>query len=49
MAVFGWRDLFILGGLTGFIGLYMRRNVDETPVFQEARLTPQPWTSHAKS
>ncbi len=40
MASWGWRVLFILGGLTGFIGLYMRRHVDETPVFQEARLTP---------
>jgi MFS family permease len=39
MASWGWRVLFIVGGLTGFIGLYMRRNVDETPVFQEARLT----------
>ncbi|HTT38569.1 MAG TPA: MFS transporter [Burkholderiales bacterium] len=34
----GWRLPFLLGGLLGPVGLYMRRNVAETPAFQ--RMTP---------
>jgi MHS family proline/betaine transporter-like MFS transporter len=30
-----WRIPFLAGGLLGIVGLYMRRSVDETPVFKE--------------
>jgi MFS transporter, MHS family, proline/betaine transporter len=32
----GWRIPFLLGGLFGPIGLWLRREVDETPPFREA-------------
>jgi len=34
---FGWRIPFLLGGLIAPIGLYMRRNIDETPAFRQTR------------
>jgi MHS family proline/betaine transporter-like MFS transporter len=30
-----WRIPFLAGGLLGVVGLYMRRSIDETPVFKE--------------
>jgi len=33
----GWRIPFILGGVLGPVGLYMRRSIDETPAFKEAK------------
>ncbi|HIB17803.1 MAG: MFS transporter [Alphaproteobacteria bacterium] len=30
----GWRIPFLLGGVIGLVGIYMRRNVGETPVFR---------------
>lgn len=33
----GWRIPFLLGGILGPVGLYMRRNIDETPAFKEAQ------------
>lgn len=32
-----WRYAFIIGGLLGIIGLYIRLTVDETPEFEEVR------------
>jgi len=34
---FNWRIGFIIGGLMGITGLYMRFNVSETPVFKAAK------------
>jgi MHS family proline/betaine transporter-like MFS transporter len=33
----GWRVPFLLGGLLGPVGLFMRRHIDETPAFVAAR------------
>lgn len=33
----GWRIPFLLGGLLGPVGAFMRRNVDESPDFEDAR------------
>lgn len=32
-----WRYAFILGGLVGLFGLYIRMSIDETPIFKEAQ------------
>lgn len=32
----GWRIPFLMGGLLGPVGLYMRRSMEETPAFTEA-------------
>lgn len=34
---FAWRIPFLLGGVFGFISVYLRRFLDETPVFRELR------------
>jgi MFS family permease len=34
---YGWRIAFILGGVFGLIGVYLRRYLAETPVFEEMR------------
>jgi MHS family proline/betaine transporter-like MFS transporter len=36
MAAWGWRVPFLLGGVLGPVGLYMRRAVDETPAYAAA-------------
>ncbi len=33
----GWRIPFLLGGVLGVVGQYMRRNVEETPAYREAQ------------
>jgi MFS transporter, MHS family, proline/betaine transporter len=33
LETWGWRVPFLLGGLIGLVGLYMRRNIEETPVY----------------
>ena len=33
----GWRIPFLVGGLFGFVSLYLRRKLDETPMFLELR------------
>lgn len=33
----GWRIPFLLGGVFGFVSLYLRRQLDETPMFLELR------------
>lgn len=40
MESWGWRVPFLVGGLIGFVGLYMRRNVDETPAYEQAQAQP---------
>lgn len=35
MGSWGWRIPFLLGGPLGLIGLYLRRQLEDTPVFQE--------------
>jgi MHS family proline/betaine transporter-like MFS transporter len=37
MQSWGWRVPFLIGGLIGPVGVYMRRNVDETPAYVQAR------------
>ena len=37
METWGWRTLFILGGLLGPVGLWMRRGIEETPAYRKAR------------
>lgn len=34
---YAWRIPFIVGGLLGFITVYLRRHLEETPVFKEMR------------
>ncbi|MEV0287933.1 MFS transporter [Kribbella sp. NPDC050820] len=36
MSTFGWRIPFIIGGVAGLIGLWIRRSVDESRVFEAA-------------
>jgi len=36
MTSWGWRVPFLLGGILGPVGLYMRRSMRETPVFEAA-------------
>jgi MHS family proline/betaine transporter-like MFS transporter len=47
MGSWGWRIPFLLGGLIGPVGLYMRRTIDETPAY--ARMTAAPAAPHEKS
>jgi len=35
VAAFGWRIPFILGGAFGFVAVYLRRFLEETPVFKD--------------
>ena len=42
MEAWGWRVPFLLGGLLGPVGLWMRRTIEETPAFRAARKTPAP-------
>ncbi len=37
MLDFGWRVPFLLGGVFGLLAVYVRRWLDETPVFEELR------------
>lgn len=38
----GWRVPFLLGGILAPVGIYMRRHIDETPAFRQARETEAP-------
>jgi MFS transporter, MHS family, proline/betaine transporter len=43
MEAWGWRIPFLLGALLGPVGMYMRRNIDETPAYERAmRTMPAP-------
>jgi MFS family permease len=37
LEAWGWRIPFLLGGLFGFVSLYLRRQLDETPLFLEIK------------
>jgi MHS family proline/betaine transporter-like MFS transporter len=39
MADWGWRIPFLVGGLLGPVGLYMRRTIDETPAYETVKTT----------
>jgi MHS family proline/betaine transporter-like MFS transporter len=57
MDAWGWRVPFLIGGIIGPIGLWMRRTIDETPAYQKAAATaptPEvdptpPWLTAAKA
>jgi MFS transporter, MHS family, proline/betaine transporter len=36
----GWRVPFLLGGILGPVGLWMRRTIDETPAYTKAKAAP---------
>jgi len=42
MADWGWRIPFLIGALIGPLGFYVRRKVDETPIFQRAKMAAKP-------
>ncbi len=35
LTLWGWRFSFLMGGLIGFLGLYLRHKLHETPLFQD--------------
>ncbi len=41
MADWGWRFPFLIGALIGPLGFYVRRKIDETPIFQRAQKAPE--------
>lgn len=49
MSSWGWRVPFLLGGILGPIGLWMRRTIDETPAYTKAMATPAPVTANETS
>ena len=40
MDSWGWRIPFLLGGILGPVGLWMRRTIDETPAYKKVAATP---------
>lgn len=36
METWGWRVPFLIGALIGVVGLYMRRNIEDTPIFRQS-------------
>jgi len=40
MESWGWRIPFLIGGVIGPVGIYMRRNIDETPAYRQAMAVP---------
>jgi MHS family proline/betaine transporter-like MFS transporter len=40
MDSWGWRIPFLLGGILGPVGLWMRRAIDETPAYTKAKAAP---------
>src|SRR4051812_25145752 len=47
MDAWGWRVPFLLGGILGPVGLWMRRTIDETPAYTKAITTTAPATDPA--
>ncbi|HEX8166752.1 MAG TPA: MFS transporter [Beijerinckiaceae bacterium] len=41
MEAWGWRVPFLLGGILGPVGLYMRRTIDETPAYRRVEAQGQ--------
>ena len=46
MEAWGWRVPFLLGGLLGPVGLWMRRTLEETPAYLDAKKAPAPPAEH---
>jgi MHS family proline/betaine transporter-like MFS transporter len=46
MSDWGWRVPFLLGGILGPVGLWMRRTIDETPAYVKAKAAPPVATTH---
>jgi MHS family proline/betaine transporter-like MFS transporter len=42
MDAWGWRVPFLLGGILGPVGLWMRRTMQETPAYERAAAEPEP-------
>jgi MFS transporter, MHS family, proline/betaine transporter len=42
MDAWGWRIPFLLGGILGPVGMWMRRTIDETPAYKRAAASPPP-------
>jgi len=40
MDAWGWRVPFLIGGILGPVGLWMRRTIDETPAYTKAKAAP---------
>jgi MHS family proline/betaine transporter-like MFS transporter len=40
MADWGWRVPFLVGGLLGPVGIYMRRTIEETPHYEKVKTAP---------
>ena len=57
MDSWGWRIPFLLGGILGPVGLWMRRTIDETPAYKKAMSEPaaavedktSPWLMAARA
>jgi MFS transporter, MHS family, proline/betaine transporter len=47
MSSWGWRVPFLLGGILGPVGLYMRRSMRETPVYEAASREPPAHTTES--
>src|ERR1043166_5975651 len=45
MDAWGWRVPFLLGGILGPVGLWMRRTIDETPAYTKSKIEPVAATS----
>ncbi len=45
----GWRIPFLLGAIIGLVGIYIRRNVRETPAFENPRATNDPKSKPVKN
>jgi MHS family proline/betaine transporter-like MFS transporter len=48
MEAWGWRVPFLLGGVLIPLGVYMRRNIEETPAYREAVAEPAAVPAHAE-
>jgi MHS family proline/betaine transporter-like MFS transporter len=46
LEAWGWRIPFLLGGILAPVGVYMRRNIEETPAYSSARSEPAPPPTH---
>jgi len=42
MEAWGWRVPFLLGAVLGPVGMYLRRNIDETPAYRRVSAIPAP-------
>jgi MFS transporter, MHS family, proline/betaine transporter len=46
MAEWGWRIPFLVGGILGPIGMYMRRTIEETPHYEKMKAAPPATSSN---